>query len=113
MISLHMETCLVVPLRDIILVQYVVKKRIRNGKNMGIRTHIPTIGDFFHVIIHLESKRRYLMVNKSSSYLRKNLLEMKYLDRLIPFVTHGEEEGQTKGILCYLFKLLEEEVYIL
>ena len=56
----------------------------------GIRTHIPVISDFFHATIHLENKKRHLMVNESLGYLKKNLLEMKYLEMLIPFVPHGE-----------------------
>ena len=30
------------------------------------------------------------MVNKILGHLQKSLLEMKYLGRLIPFLTHGE-----------------------
>ena len=57
---------------------------------MGKRTHILVIGDFYHEIVLLERKRRHLMVNKNLGCLLKNLLEMKYLERLIPFVSHGE-----------------------
>ena len=32
------------------------------------------------------------MVNKSLGYLQKNLLEMKYLEKLMPFVPHGERK---------------------
>ena len=57
---------------------------------MGIRTHIQGIEDFFHATIHLERKRRHVMVNKSLGCLQKNLLEMKYLERLIRFIIHEE-----------------------
>ena len=39
---------------------------------------IQAIEDFFHSTIHLESKRRPLMVNKSLTYLQHNLMEKKY-----------------------------------